>query len=77
MEVFVQRLEQEFDAEPIVTSPGVTYMATITGAKNITKYQGASFYFNNPAHYPDESCVEEFFEPMVKGTIVTPGKYEK
>lgn len=74
MEVFSQRLEQEYGAEAIVTAPGVTYKAKIFGAKNITRYQGEIFAFNNPAHFPDTQITEELYEPMVIGTIITPGK---
>lgn len=73
MEVFVQRLEQEYGAQPVVTAPGVTYKAKIFGAKNITKYQGDTVTFNNPADFPDRQIVDEFYEPMIVATILTPG----
>lgn len=77
MEVFIQRLEQEYGAQPIVTAPGVTYKAKIFGAKNITKYQGNMVTFNNPAQFPDPQIVSEFYEPMVLVTIITPGTYTR
>lgn len=55
MEVFMQRLEQEHGAQPIVTVPNVTYKAKIFGSKNIKKYGGDTITFNNPAHFPDRS----------------------
>lgn len=73
MEVFVQRLEQEYGTQPIVTAPGVTYKAKIFGAKNITKYQGDTVTFNNPEHFPDRQIVSEFYEPTIVATIITPG----
>lgn len=73
MEVFIQRLEQEYGAQPIVTAPAVTYKATIFGSKNITKYQGDTVIFNNPMHFPDPQIVSEFYEPMILATIITPG----
>lgn len=75
MEVFIQRLEQEYGAQPIVTAPAVTYKATIFGSKNITKYQGDTVIFNNPMHFPDPQIVSEFYEPMILATIITPDTY--
>ncbi|EFN80045.1 GTP-binding protein GUF1-like protein, partial [Harpegnathos saltator] len=75
MEVFIQRLEQEYKAQPIVTAPAVTYKAKIFGAKNITKYQGDTVIFNNPEHFPDPLIVREFYEPMIVATIITPVEY--
>ena len=77
MEVFSQRLEQEYGAEAIVTAPGVTYKAKIFGAKNITKYQGDEVTFNNPIHFPHTQIVKQFYEPVVLGTIITPGIFEQ
>lgn len=73
MEVFCQRLEQEHAAAPIMTAPSVTYKATITGKQNIKDYGGDEIYFNNPSKFPPPQSVIEFFEPMVLGTIITPG----
>lgn len=73
MEVFIQRLEQEYGAQPVVTAPAVTYKAKIFGHKNITKYQGDTVIFNNPVHFPDPQIVNEFYEPMIIATIITPG----
>nr|XP_012232046.1 PREDICTED: translation factor GUF1 homolog, mitochondrial isoform X2 [Linepithema humile] len=77
MEVFTQRLEQEYGAEPIVTAPAVTYKAKIFGSKNITRYKGDTVIFNNPAHFPDPQIVTEFYEPMIIATIITPVEYLK
>lgn len=73
MEVFNQRLDQEFDAQAVLTAPGVTYKAVIIGSKNIVKYQGDTVTFSNPSHFPDLSIVKELYEPIVLGTIITPG----
>ncbi|XP_011704432.1 PREDICTED: translation factor GUF1 homolog, mitochondrial [Wasmannia auropunctata] len=75
MEVFIQRLEQEYGAQPIVTAPSVTYRAKIFGSKNITKYQGDTVIFNNPVHFPDPQIVTEFYEPMILATVITPDIY--
>lgn len=73
MEVFSQRLEQEYGTQPIITSPAVTYKAKIFGSKNIKKYQGDTVIFNNPVNFPDPQIVSEFYEPMIVATIITPG----
>ncbi|XP_076749587.1 translation factor waclaw [Xylocopa sonorina] len=75
MEVFMQRLEQEYGALSVVTTPSVTYKAKIFGKKNIKKYKGDMITFSNPADFPDTQIVEEFYEPMVLGTIITPNEY--
>ncbi|XP_035723686.1 translation factor GUF1 homolog, mitochondrial-like isoform X1 [Vespa mandarinia] len=75
MEVFIQRLEQEYGTEPIVTAPGVTYKAKVKGHKNIVRYKGDMIAFNNPVDYPDKQITVEYYEPMIIGTIITPDKY--
>ncbi|XP_043788333.1 translation factor GUF1 homolog, mitochondrial [Apis laboriosa] len=75
MEVFMQRLEQEYGALSVVTTPSVTYKAKIIGKKNIKKYKTDMISFNNPANFPDPHIIEEFYEPMVLGTIITPNEY--
>ncbi|CAD1477240.1 unnamed protein product, partial [Heterotrigona itama] len=72
MEVFMQRLEQEYGAHSVVTTPSVTYKAKIFGKKNVKQYKTDMISFNNPANFPDPSIVEEFYEPMVLGTIIAP-----
>ena len=96
MEVFNQRLEQEFGAEVIVTVPTVPYKSEchywsiacplrpdfslmdssavrIMGEKNIKKYGSNVITITTPALFPDPTIVEEYLEPMVLGTIITPG----
>ncbi|XP_063987278.1 translation factor GUF1 homolog, mitochondrial isoform X2 [Diachasmimorpha longicaudata] len=75
MEVFCQRLEQEYKAAPIITAPSVTYKAKIIGKQNIKERKSEEITFNNPAHFPNPQIVTEFMEPMVLGTIIVPTKY--
>ncbi|KAL7303008.1 hypothetical protein TKK_0004231 [Trichogramma kaykai] len=75
MEVFSQRLDQEYDAQAVLTVPGVTYKAKIFGSKNIAKYRGDEVIFSNPSDFPNPVITQEIFEPMVLGTIITPDKY--
>ncbi|XP_046395532.1 translation factor GUF1 homolog, mitochondrial [Ischnura elegans] len=75
MEVFGQRLEQEYGAEPVITAPSVTYKAKIMGAKNIKKYGKDEISFSNPTHFPDVQIISELYEPIVTATIITPDVY--
>ncbi|XP_057366603.1 translation factor Guf1, mitochondrial-like [Daphnia carinata] len=75
MEVFNQRLEQEYGAEVIVTVPSVPYKIRLHGEKNIKKYGERDIIVNNPAFFPDPNIIEQYFEPMVLGTIITPDIY--
>nr|CAH0113593.1 unnamed protein product [Daphnia galeata] len=75
MEVFNQRLEQEYGAEVIVTVPSVPYKIRLHGEKNIKLYGAREIIVNNPAQFPDVSIIETFMEPMVLGTIITPDVY--
>jgi translation factor GUF1, mitochondrial len=67
LEVFVQRLEQEYQAEPIITAPSVSYKIRLKPAKAIlNKYGGEEMLtVSNPKLLPDTQHIEEYFEPTV------------
>jgi GTP-binding protein LepA len=67
MDVFVQRLEQEYDVSIISTAPSVLYEVLLTSGKRIK--------VDNPADFPDPATIDEIFEPMVKASIIAPDKY--
>lgn len=75
MEVFCQRLDQEYGAESIVTAPSVTYKIKLRPTKKLVKEDALEIFVNNPAHFPDHLQIEECFEPTVIGTIITPDEY--
>ncbi|KAK0094214.1 hypothetical protein PV326_011544 [Microctonus aethiopoides] len=75
LEVFTQRLEQEYETTSIITAPSVTYKAKIIGKQHIKNYGTDEISFNNPLHFPNKQIVSEFCEPMVMGTIITPDDY--
>ncbi|XP_031424678.1 translation factor Guf1, mitochondrial [Clupea harengus] len=75
MEVFNQRLEQEYNASVIVTAPTVPYKAVLTSAKLIKEYGQEEITIVNPALFPDRSMVSEYLEPMVLGTIIAPDDF--
>ncbi|KRT78600.1 ADP ribosylation factor, partial [Oryctes borbonicus] len=75
LEVFSQRLHQEYDTESILTAPSVTYKIKLKPTKQNIKDGTDIVYVNNPAHFPDHITIQECFEPMVIGTIISPDKY--
>ncbi|XP_077465052.1 translation factor Guf1, mitochondrial [Stigmatopora argus] len=75
MEVFNQRLEQEYNASVIITAPTVTYKAVLSSPKLIKEHGRKEIEVVNPAKFPDPSVVSEYLEPMVLGTILTPDTY--
>lgn len=75
MEVFCQRLSQEHDIESIVTAPSVTYKLKLRSAKLIKIHGSDTMFLSNPTHFPEQTEVEEYFEPCVLGTIITPNEY--
>ncbi|CAG9820065.1 unnamed protein product [Phaedon cochleariae] len=75
LEVFTQRLQQEYSMDPIITAPSVTYKIKLKPTKQNMKDDSNVILINNPANFPDHLQIEECFEPMIIGTIITPDKY--
>ncbi|XP_073827971.1 translation factor waclaw isoform X2 [Musca autumnalis] len=75
MEVFCQRLEQEFGAEPIITAPSVTYRIVLKNPKMIKQMGTDTMEISNAALFPEPINIKEYYEPLVKGTIITPTEY--
>eukprot|EP00795_Rhopilema_esculentum_P000614 gene614-10308_t len=69
MDVFRQRLEQEYGISVIVTTPNVPYKA-ITRKKELKEIE-----ILTPSQFPDITIVEQFLEPIVTGTIIFPEEY--
>ncbi|CAB4402634.1 unnamed protein product [Rhizophagus irregularis] len=71
MDVFRQRLEEEHDANIIITRPTVPY--------KIIYRDGSSKLIRNPAEFPDsmemQNKVAELQEPIVMATIILPEDY--
>lgn len=70
MEVFSQRLDQEYGTETILTAPSVTYKIHLKPTKKLIKEDGLEVMINNPAHFPDHTSIEECFEPIVNGKFL-------
>ncbi|KAL9715366.1 Translation factor guf1 mitochondrial [Leucoagaricus gongylophorus] len=72
MDVFRQRLEDEYDANIIITAPTVPY-------KVLHWNSDKEFLVSNPTDFPDVSDstlrVKEIQEPIVKATIIVPEEY--
>jgi len=73
MEVFSQRLEQEYDAEVLITSPSVPYKLVIKG--DHIKSLGKEVMVSNPSDWLDRTKVSDYTEPIVSATIITPSDY--
>jgi translation elongation factor EF-4 len=70
MDVFRQRLEQEYHANILCTAPTVPFRVTFRNGKEIN--------IRNPADFPDGpelSLVKSIEEPYVLATIVAPDEY--
>ncbi|MBM3894773.1 elongation factor 4, partial [Candidatus Dependentiae bacterium] len=67
MDVFKQRLEQEYDMSIITTAPTVLY--------KITLQNGEMLDIENPADFPDPSSIETIEEPIINASIMTPKEY--
>ncbi|KAF9469277.1 translation factor GUF1, mitochondrial [Collybia nuda] len=70
MDVFRQRLEDEYDANIIITAPTVPYKVI---------YRDREVFVSNPTEFPETSDtasrVKEIQEPVVKASIIVPEEY--
>ena len=67
MEVFTQRLQQEYNVSIISTAPTVCY--------KIILRDGNELMVDNPSNFPDAGQIDRILEPTVKATIISPNKY--
>lgn len=82
MDVFRQRLEDEYDANIVVTAPTVPYKGLSSdhrsGVANtfVVVYRDRTVIVSNPTDFPDvvdtSAHVREVQEPIVKATIIVP-----
>jgi GTP-binding protein LepA len=68
MDVFKQRLEQEYHMNVIATAPSVLYKIKV-------QHTGEIIDVENPSEFPDEQKIEEILEPMINATIILPKDY--
>jgi len=67
MDVFKQRLEQEYDLSVIATAPSVLYKVKLKTGETID--------VESPADLPDVTRIDEILEPMINATIIVPKEY--
>ncbi len=68
MDVFRQRLEQEYNQSVIATAPSVLYKIKMRNTGQVINIE-------NPADFPEPNHIEEIFEPVIDATIITPSQY--
>ncbi len=67
MDVVRERIEREFDLAVILTAPNVEY--------KVKMKDGEVINVTNPSKFPDESDIEEVYEPWIDLSVITPGEY--
>jgi GTP-binding protein LepA len=67
MEIIQERLEREFALELISTTPTVVYKIRTT--------KGETLYIDNPTKLPEPTFIQDFEEPDIKATLITPEAY--
>ena len=67
LDIVQERLEREFDLDPVVTAPSVSYQVEMTNGEIIT--------ISNPSNLPDPVKINGILEPWVKTEILVPNEY--
>ena len=67
MEIIQERLEGEFNLDPVTTLPSVIY--------HVYKSDGTMVRVDNPHNYPDPTVIEHAEEPYVRVSIISPNEY--
>ena len=68
MDVFKQRLEQEYNLAVIATAPSVLYKVELKKDNKIVDIE-------NPSEFPEPNFIERVLEPIIDATIITPTEY--
>jgi len=68
MDVFRQRLEQEYGLSIIITAPSVLYQLRMENSDEIQSLE-------NPSEFPEPNLIAEILEPIIKATIILPKEY--
>jgi translation elongation factor EF-4 len=67
MDVFNQRLQDEFKTDVIITAPMVAYKVLLKNGKEVT--------VERPADFPPSQDVEAYYEPTAHVSIMAPGEF--
>lgn len=70
LDVFRQRLVDEYEISAIITQPSITYYA-----KNLHKEE--RFRIDNPLDIERPELIKEWFEPICTASIISPAEYVK
>jgi elongation factor 4 len=68
MDVFIQRLEQEYNLTVIATAPSVRYQVVMQHTNQVINVE-------QPVDFPDASTIASVREPMIEATIILPKTY--
>ena len=68
MDVFKQRLEQEYKVSVIATAPSVLYKVKLA-------HTGQMIDVETPSDFPEAIKIDEIFEPIITATIIVPKAY--
>ncbi|HSW70824.1 MAG TPA: elongation factor 4, partial [Gammaproteobacteria bacterium] len=68
MDVFRQRIEQEYGLSVIATAPSVMYKVTLAHTGEIVNIE-------SPSDFPDVQKIEQVSEPIIAATIIVPNEY--
>ncbi|MBN1549484.1 elongation factor 4 [Candidatus Babeliales bacterium] len=68
MDVFKERLEQEYGMSVIATAPNVLYKIKLANTDKMIDIE-------NPADFPEPNKIDVIYEPMIDATIILPQQY--
>lgn len=68
MDVFKQRLEQEYQVIAIATAPSVLYRIKLAHSQKIIDV-------DSPSDFPEPQQIDTILEPIINATIITPTTY--
>ena len=68
MDVFKQRLEQEYNLTVIPTAPSVLYKVQLRTSPELIDVE-------SPSDFPDPGTIEQVLEPIIDATIISPAQY--
>ncbi|TET06945.1 elongation factor 4 [Candidatus Dependentiae bacterium] len=68
MDVFKQRIEQEYGLSVIITAPSVRYLIKLQHDKGTIPVE-------SPSDFPKQHLIEEILEPVINATIIVPQQY--
>ena len=68
MDVFKQRLEQEYKVTVIATAPSVLYKVKM-------EHTGEMVDIETPSDFPEANQIDEIHEPIINATIIVPKQY--